>query len=276
MIFWNSNTSTALETKINTKSGATLRWNYGAGHIYSQNNLPAQITNGIVTMSSTDGFGEMTRIDLNTNTFIGKYPIGMLPSSLVLCYLHINALTGDWTNKTIPSSITQLYLTTNQFTGDWTNKTLPPGLLQMLLSTNLFTGSWVNITIPSGVTNAGISGNLFTGSPPNITPHNTNGLIYRAYSPNGFTTASNVTTFRKAMTEFRLDGNALSTAKVDELLHNLNLWYTTNAPTADCTINLSGATMGIPTGGASNTDLVALQGIWIAAGKTLIITIRTS
>ena len=78
------------------------------------------------------------------------------------------------------------------------------------------------------------------------------------------------------MTEFRLDGNALPTAKVDELLHNMYLYYTTNAPTANCTINLSGATMGIPTGGASNANLVALQGIWTAAGKVLTITVRTS
>jgi hypothetical protein len=87
-----------------------------------------------------------------------------------------------------------------------------------------------------------------------------------------------VTTFRKAMTEFRLDGNSLPTAKVDELLHNMALWYGTagNAPTANCIINLSGATMGIPTGGASNIDLIALQNIWTAAGKTLTITIRTS
>jgi hypothetical protein len=78
------------------------------------------------------------------------------------------------------------------------------------------------------------------------------------------------------MTDFRLDGNALPTAKVDELLHNMVIYYTANAPTVDCIINLSGATMGIPTGGASNTDLVALQGIWTTAGKTLTITVRTS
>jgi hypothetical protein len=283
MIFWNSNTSTNLITRTNTKTGATLRWNYGAGNIYSQNNLPANITNGVVTVSSTDGFNGWTVFDLNTNTFKYGFPIGSLPSGLTALYLHTNSFTGDWTNKTLSSGLTVLYLSVNSFTGDWTNKTLPSGLTVLYLHTNSFTGDWTNKTLSSGLTVLHLSANSFTGAPPNITLHATNGLIYRAYSPNGFTTASNVTTFRKAMTEFRLDGNALPTDKVDELLHNMALWYgleiegvKVNAPTADCVINLSGATMGIPTGGASNTDLVALQNIWTAAGKLLTITVRTS
>ena len=253
MIFWNSNTSTALATRTNTKTGSTLRWNYGGGNIYSQNNLPAQINNGIISVTSADGFGGWTILDLNTNNYRYKLPIGSLPTGLTQLSLYSNQFTGDWTNKTLPSGLTILYLHVNQFTGDWTNKTLPTGLTQLYLQSN-----------------------QFTGAPPNIAPHATNGLNYQAQAPNAFTTASNVTTFRKAMTVFNLQGNALPTAKVDELLHNMNLYYTANAPTQNCTINLSGSTMGIPTGGASNTDVQALIALWTAAGKTLTITVRTS
>ena len=299
MIFWNSNTSTALATRTNTKTGSTLRWNYGGGNIYSQNNLPAQINNGIISVTSADGFGGWTILDLNTNNYRYKLPIGSLPTGLTLLSLYSNQFTGDWTNITLPTGLAVLYLQSNQFTGDWTNKTLPSGLGQLSLYSNQFTGDWTNKTLPSGLTilylhvnqftgdwtnktlptglgQLYLQSNQFTGAPPNIAPHATNGLNYQAQAPNAFTTASNVTTFRKAMTVFNLQGNALPTAKVDELLHNMNLYYTANAPTQNCTINLSGSTMGIPTGGASNTDVQALIALWTAAGKTLTITVRTS
>lgn len=251
MIFWNSNTSTNLTTRTNTKTGSTLRWNYGAGNIYSQNNLPAHINTGIITVSSTDGFVGYLIIDFSTNNFIGNFPIGSV------------------------QSFTQIYLSNNNFVANWTNRLLSSILNTLLISSNLFTGDFSNITIPANCTVIYLFSNSFNGSPPNITPHSTNSLTYRAYSL-GFTSASNLTTFRKAMGELRLDGNALPTSKVDELLHNMAVWYAANAPTTNCTINLSGATMGIPTGGVSNTDLVALQAIWTAAGKTLTITVRTS
>ncbi len=251
MIFWNSNTTTALTTRTNTKTGATLRWDYGAGNIYSQNNLPANINSGIITVSSTDGFSGWTVMRANANTFINNFPIGSLPAELITLNASGNLLIGDWTNKTMPNTLTALSIDNNLFTGDWSNKTLSAGLNQLL-----------------------INNNVFTGGLPNISQDATIGLVYNAYI-NGFTSASSLTTFKKAMSVFRIDLNSLPTAKVDELLHNLNVYYTANAPTVNCTINLSGAAMGIPTGGASNTDLVALQAIWTAAGKTLTITIRT-
>jgi hypothetical protein len=229
MIFWNSNTTTALATRANTNSGATLRWNYGAGNIYTQNDLPGQVNTGVISVSSTDGFSSLSLLNMRGNSFIRNFPIGSLPGSITYLSIYTNSFIGDWALKTLNNSFT---------------------------SFNIFA-------------------NKFSGSPPKISSHITNGLIYAVYSCE-FNSASNLTEFRKAMTEFRLDGNALQTAKVDELLHNLNLYYTANAPTADCTINLSGATMGIPTGGASNSDIIALQNIWTAAGKTLTITVRTS
>jgi hypothetical protein len=278
MIFFNSNKTTELIARTNTNSGRTLRWTFGRKTYdkWDQNDLPSDTCkNGWVFVTKVGGFSGWTVLGLNVNTFISLCPIGSLPAGLTSLSLYSNQFTGNWTDKVLPAGLTSLYLNTNQFTGNWTDKVLPAGLTSLSLYSNQFTGNWTDKVLPAGLISLYLNENQFTGSPPNITPHATNGLIYKAYS-NGFTSASNVTTFRKAMTDFRLDGNALPTAKVDELLHNMVIYYTANAPTVDCIINLSGATMGIPTGGASNTDLVALQGIWTTAGKTLTITVRTS
>jgi hypothetical protein len=69
---------------------------------------------------------------------------------------------------------------------------------------------------------------------------------------------------------------AFSTANVDKLLKALADWYQNNAPTANCTFTLSGANMGIPTGGASNADITRLVGYYTAAGKSATVLVRTS
>jgi hypothetical protein len=115
-----------------------------------------------------------------------------------------------------------------------------------------------------------------TGSNPNITPHATNGLEYRANSCS--ISGNNTTTFRKAMTIFNISSQNVvySTAEIDELLKAAADWYQVNAPTANCTYTMNGANMGIPTGGASNTDLVRLVGYYTSAGKTATVVVRTS
>jgi hypothetical protein len=70
--------------------------------------------------------------------------------------------------------------------------------------------------------------------------------------------------------------NSFTTAGVDAFFKNTADYYQTNAPTANCTFNLSGATMGIPTGGASNVDIARLVGYYTAAGKTATVIVRTS
>jgi len=89
---------------------------------------------------------------------------------------------------------------------------------------------------------------------------------------------SNTTVFRKAMTAFNVGSQNVifPTANIDKLLKAAADWYQTNAPTANCTFTLSGANMGIPTGGASNADLVRLVGYYTTASKTATVLIRTS
>ena len=66
------------------------------------------------------------------------------------------------------------------------------------------------------------------------------------------------------------------TVEIDKLLKTLADWYQVNTPTANCTFNMSGANMGIPSLGASNVDLVRLTGYYTTAGFTATVVIRTS
>jgi hypothetical protein len=67
-----------------------------------------------------------------------------------------------------------------------------------------------------------------------------------------------------------------NTAAVDSQLSVINTYFASVTPIKKVTINLSGATMGIPTGGASNTDLLGIVAKHVAAGFTATITVRTS
>jgi len=70
-IFFENTSTEALTERTNTKTGDALRWNYGGINIYSQNNLPAQIPDGVISVTSTDGFSGITILDLHTNLFKG-------------------------------------------------------------------------------------------------------------------------------------------------------------------------------------------------------------
>ena len=88
----------------------------------------------------------------------------------------------------------------------------------------------------------------------------------------------NITNFSKTLTTLNLSGQLMQfpTSEIDKFFKSAADWYQVNAPTANCTFNLSGANMGIPTGGVGNVDLVRLAGYYTAAGVTATIIVRTS
>jgi hypothetical protein len=137
-------------------------------------------------------------------------------------------------------------------------------------------GVVTNWVLPSTLTNFYISATGLTGSLPQITEHATNTINYRASS--AYMSDSNVTVFRKAMTNFDVSSQnvTFSTANIDKLLKAAADWYQVNAPTANCTYNLSGANMGIPTDGVSNVDIVRLIGYYSAAGFAATVLVRTN
>ena len=72
-----------------------------------------------------------------------------------------------------------------------------------------------------------------------------------------------------------LSDNRFFTAAIDSQLAVINAYFTTNTPIKNLTINLSGGTMGIPTGGIHNVDLLGIIAKHAAAGFTATITVRT-
>lgn len=207
---------------------------------------------------------------------------------------------GDSTSNTYSgnnSGITKNYSTTGQFNismsgdvnqigliqynsqstsyGDLTNWILPQNCSGFRMYGCSFTGTPSNWIGPTSMTTLYIYSNMFTGATLDITANGL-ALIYRASS--NYLTSSGTTTFRKAMSELDIKNqNAVfPTTEIDKFFKAAADWYQVNAPTVNCTYNLSGTNMGIPTGGASNVDIVRLSGYYTSAGKTATIIVRTS
>ena len=159
---------------------------------------------------------------------------------------------GDISNWVLPSSLQQFYVHFTGVSGDVSSWVLPSSLQFFY------------------VYSTGVSGAL-----PNITS-SASALNYQAQASN--MSSTNITAFRGGLTNFDISGQKVvfPTSEVDKLFKAAADWYQVNTPTANCTFNLSGANMGIPTGGASNVDIVRLSGYYTAAGKTATIIVRTS
>jgi hypothetical protein len=196
------------------------------------------------------------------------YTQNNLPAQTTSGFITVSSLDGF-------SGLTLFNISTNTFSSNLTNYIIAGNLTNLSINSNSLTGNPVNLIVPSSTTVFLMYSNQLTGDAPNITPHLINALTYRLES-NNLTSASSLTTFRNAMAIFNISNNYLPTSKVDELLHNINLYYAGNTPTANCIFTMNGANMGIPTGGASNTDLLGILASYTAAGNVATILIRTS
>jgi len=83
-------------------------------------------------------------------------------------------------------------------------------------------------------------------------------------------------TWKTSLATVNFLNNNCNTAELDAFLSFLNTFYATNTPIKNLSLVLGGADMGIPTGGASNTDLLGIVAKFVAAGFTATITVRTS
>lgn len=180
------------------------------------------------------------------------------------------SLSGDIGNITSFRHIEQI-----KSFGVLTNWILPPVTGIRIYSCS-FTGVLTNWTVSVNTTDFNLSSNGFSGSLPTITDHATNIIDYQLHF--NHLSDSNLTVFRKAMRFFNISDQyvAFSTAKINNVLKALADYYQTNAPTQNCVFTLSGANMGIPTGGASNADITRLVGYYTAAGRTATVLVRTS
>lgn len=259
---WKTDQSVLTAVVINTLNIAagksvTVNWGDGTSQAYSGNNS-----------NITKNYGAT-----------GQYNIWISGDTDSITSFNHSSQTRSYgiiTNWILPSNIAVFVISTTSLTINVTNLILPNSLQVFSISTTNASGSFAGVTLSSNILTFNASFTSISGSLPNITAHATNDVNYQIRACN--ISDSNVTVFRKAMTVFNVGNQNVPfpTANIDKLLKALADWYQVNAPTANCTFTLSGANMGIPTGGASNVDLTRLVGYYTAAGKTATVLIRTS
>ena len=142
LFFWNSNTTTALSAKTETKTGATLRWRYPT--VYSQNNLPGNITNGLISVSSTDGFSTWSVVDLHGNTFTGSLPSFQYFTGMT----SFNGSSNNWTGN-IASFAACILLSNFSLSGTTNTGILPSFAACTALTSFDVNGTTFTGTLPS-------------------------------------------------------------------------------------------------------------------------------
>ena len=151
--------------------------------------------------------------------------------------------------KRIPSGLTILQIADTQITGDFTNTTFSPTI--------------TSYNFPAGAI-GDLSGKQF------------NMGTTQFYAPAASFTKmmrGNYKDFNSSVGLY-LVGNDLNSAEIDDLLININNYYSTVTPIKNQLYNLSGTGMGIP----SASGLTARQGIidkFTAAGFTATITVNS-
>lgn len=236
-------TSSATTARPNTKTGATLKWNLD-GTIITQNNLPAYTKGanaGIITFTSTDGFSGVTSFDCSVSTLLHVSGLSSFVNLLVF-YCSSNSLSN---------------LTTYQW----------PSLTNFQCHGNdlvsLQTYDWVNMTTFYCRDNDLTS--LVTRTWPSL-------ILFNCYG-NQLTSINNTCSNKISIDNEQ--NNLYPTTMVDSRLAYYNTMFAVTPPIKNLTLNLSGATMGIPTGAGSNTDLLGILAKFTAAGFTATIIVRT-
>jgi hypothetical protein len=141
-------------------------------------------------------------------------------TALTILRIFENSFTGDLSGWSPKSPLTELRIYTNSLTGDLSGWTFPASLMGLFIFGNSFTGDLSGWTLPAAMTYAWVYGNAFSVGPP--------------------LPASS------AMTDYRIEGNAMLQASVNATL----LGIYTNSPTRTATggtINV-GTTNQAPSG----------------------------
>jgi len=304
---WKTNQSTLTPvtfTDLNVIEGKTITVNWGDGTSQSYSGNTATVTKnysatGQYNISITGDVDYIIVLWHNAQAkTYGVITNWILPSSLATLAIFSTGLTGSLTNWVFPAGLTYFNIASTSLTGVVTNWILPSMLATFSLGATSLTGevtNWVlpgsltyftfnstaitgvisNWIIPAGITTFNVASTGVSGSLPQITA-SASALSYSANAAS--LSDSNASVFRKNMTVFNVSSQkvAFSTTNVNKVLKALADFYQLNAPTANCTINISGANMGIPTGGASNADLTRLVGYYTAVSKSCTVLVRTS
>lgn len=277
------------------KTGASLRWNHDgsvtntiAMSIYTRGtNL------GVITVSSIDGWNGLVQALMSqTASSVNSY-YGNFPSIFKLKTI------GPPVNLTLQGNRMKIDLRGYNLAlltyGLRFENTTFPGYLRININ-DMVGGTYSNVVYIMGVlanTSSSVSGNLslFTneiyttsasfniyqdrnvvGGLENIVLNNDSTVL----NFNNLGITKGLLNWRKSILSLSIINCLLNTTEVDLQLKSVNDYFALNTPIKNLTLNLSGASMGIPTGGVNNTDLLGIIAKHVAAGFTATISVRTS
>ena len=248
--------------QTNTKSGATLRWDFGGGNIYTQNNFPAQNSTNVISLTSTDGFSGWTVLNFNGNGLCGCIPN--------LSYLCPNLTSISWYGGYGAGIVLSGDLSTWQFNNTTT-------LISLYNQANLY-GDLVNMAVPDACSTFNIYGNKFTGTSPFIkATHEQTGTLTYNVSYNQFTKSGGTNFGRKTGT-YNISYTHLDSTEITSMISRMNTFYSANAPLVNNAISVNSQTSnalsynGTIIGGDANTDLINLKAVYVSAGRTATVT----
>jgi hypothetical protein len=250
--------ATLKTTSTTTKSGDDLRWNYGAGNIYIQDAMPAQTSTTEITVTSTDGFGGVTRFSFASGQFKNNIP--NFP------YYFPNVTNITFAGGTVASG--------KRLKGDISGWVFNNNATIVWFYSHDLTGDLSSMVVPDKCTNFNIYDNpgLIGDTPKfNATWSGTSTCTFKV-SDCGFTGIGGTSfPYTKAFVP-SWNGNYFTTAEITTLIGTLNTWYSAHAPLGNCPMNISGAYNGTITGGDANADLVNLKALFVTAGYTFTLT----
>lgn len=281
-----------LNSNIWRKTSDVLRWNQD-GIITINNTMPAYTRSGnlgIVTVTTTDSFNNVTTINLtqtnsSVNSFYGNFPQfeKLKTTSFIYLYGRQNRIKFNFLNGNL---IHRSFLFTNITYSGYVkinlNKYVGAGLNDYFAISNPSkeTKVYGNMSLYTNEFNSGRE-LVITGLALNILDLNgtLNNWIYQGTYTLINIQYTNLTggllNWHKNLATVILANNYFTTEAVDAQLKAINDYFTTTTPTNNLALNLRGANMGIPTGGASNSDLLGIVAKHSAAGFTATITVRT-
>ncbi len=271
-----------------TKTGATLRWNQD-GTVTSSNTMPAYTRGsnlGIVTVSSTDGWNGMSIMVFaqsygSLNSFYGNLPklSRLITNGKVLITGYYNKIKIDFADINFKNWCSGFYLAALLYPGGFRfNINNSIGGSYSNYYYNLLNSAYDSVTgnislLTNEITSQlSLTGGNIIGNPINILlPDTLTQLVIQ-----NVLITQRVPRYNKNLAQYNMANCSFSTTEVDATLAMINAYFASNTPIKNVIINLSGASMGIPTGGANNTDLLGIIAKHTAAGYTATITVRTS
>ena len=215
-------TSGNLVSRSVTKSGAALRWDID-GVVTMQNNLPAHTKGagaGIITVSSTDGWGGVSRWETNTNPLNSPIPAFVGFTSLVTLSLYGTSVSGSVEPLAALTSLTYLHLSSTSVSGSVEPLAALTSLTYLQLGNTSVSGSVEPLAALTGLTVLRLYGTSVSGSVEPLAALTSLVTLHLGNTLVGHGGGSGLNAL-VAIRELRLDGCSLTQTEVDNVLADI-------------------------------------------------------